>query len=325
MKKIITNIVVVLSLITLIGCNKKEEGYAKLDYSKLENWYACECNGSKSVDTLYIYPTCVMKGEKVTTIDENRKYVKSDRILEVQASVYAESSNIYMPLYRQMAMSTVDDYTSLEFCKELASLQGYADLVNFLDYYFEHFNNNKPFILAGHSQGSAQIYNILTMYMQDHPTYLDRMIACYGIGFNFSKKEIAKYPNLKFATGESDTNCIITYNTFGPTHLGYSILHDSDSFVINPINWKTDETYASDTESKGSYIGGEKVAGVSDAQIDLEYGYLVSTADPKYELTDVVSLFLFGTHSFHTFDYGFYHANLTENVAKRVEAFVNAK
>lgn len=320
MKKIMLPLTILAAASCLGGCGKS---YESLDYSKVENWYKCDYTGSKDVDTVFIYPTCVMQGEEVTKIDENREQVTKSRIYEVQASVFADCSNIYMPLYRQLAMNQVTLTTPKGLCDRLAGLQGYNDIENALDYYFEHFNNNKPFILAGHSQGSAQLFNVLTKYMQKHEDRLNKLVACYAIGFGFSKTEIAKYSNLKFATGETDTNCIISYNTFGPNHTGTSILHEPDSFAINPINWKVDETLATAAENKGSFIKGNIESNVADAKVDLAKGCIVANADTKYEVQGAGALF--GTNSFHEYDYGFYYNNLKENAAKRVEAFLGKK
>jgi len=320
MKKLLISFALLGTMLPLCSCSNF---YATLDYSKIENWYKCDYTGTKDVDTIFIYPTVVMEGDEVTSIEENRKGIKETQVFEVQTSVFLDSTNIYMPLYRQMAMNKVEPASPKHICDLFASYQGYKDIEESLDYYFKYFNNDKPYILAGHSQGSAQLFNVLTKYMQNHSQYLSRMVACYALGFGQSKTEIGKYSNLKFATGETDTNCIISYNTFGPEHEGPSSLHDEDSFVINPINWKVDETLATKEENKGSFIHGKHVSGVSDAKINLAKGYLVSTASSEYEVKDADVVF--GTHSFHQYDYGFYFENLKQNAAKRIESFLAKK
>jgi len=318
MKKPLLTVLLLTSLASLCGCGNK---IAPMDYSKVESWYTCDYVGKNEVDTFYIYPTVVFEGGAITNIDDNRSGVAANRILEVQAAVYSEDTNIYMPLYRQIALDYFKKDSCINTCELLHNTQAYLDIVNALDYYFAHFNKGKPFILAGHSQGSGHLFNVLTDYMQKHTDYLQRMVACYAIGFGQSKNAISKYSNLKFATGETDTNCIISYNTYGATHQGVSVLHDDDSFVINPINWKTDSTAASFKDNKGSYIYGQHIDGQSDAQVDANRGILLSTANDIYKVQD--GEYLFGTDSYHSFDYGFFFENLKENVGKRVEAFLD--
>ena len=37
----------------------------------------------------------------------------------------------------------------------------YDDITAALDYYFENYNGGRPFIIAGHSQGSAMVLLLL--------------------------------------------------------------------------------------------------------------------------------------------------------------------
>ena len=46
-----------------------------------------------------------------------------------------------------------------------------------LDCYFEHYNQGRPFFLAGHSQGAAVVEALLEGYFKQHPEYYSRMIA----------------------------------------------------------------------------------------------------------------------------------------------------
>ena len=84
------------------------------------------------------------------------------------------------------------------------------------DYYIKNINDGRPFILAGHSQGSNLIANILSGYMKQHPDLYKRMIAAYVIGFSITGDYLTQNPQLKFATGPDNTGVIISYNTEAP-------------------------------------------------------------------------------------------------------------
>ena len=57
---------------------------------------------------------------------------------------------------------------------------------------------------------------VLKNYFKEHPDYYKRMVAAYAIGFAITKDDLEAYPHLKFATGESDTGVIVSWNTEGP-------------------------------------------------------------------------------------------------------------
>lgn len=73
------------------------------------------------------------------------------------------------------------------------------------DTYIKHDNNGRPFILAGHSQGSNELAYLLSEYMKENPKVYARMIAAYVIGYSITDKYLAANPHLKFAEGADDT------------------------------------------------------------------------------------------------------------------------
>ncbi len=125
------------------------------------------------------------------------------------------------------------------------------------------------------------------------------MVAAYPIGFAITKDDLEAYPHLKFATGESDTGVIISYNTEGLKNVEENARNVAvlpGAISINPLNWKLDETYASASENRGVIV--------------------TNTTAPVTEGKE-----FFGPASFHENDYSFFYKNLQENVAKRIAAF----
>jgi hypothetical protein len=194
------------------------------------------------------------------------------------------------------------------------------DIYSALDYYFQNKNNGKPFVLAGHSQGSVWLSVILQDYMKKHPEYLERMVAAYAIGWSITRDYLAKNPHLKFATGATDTGVIISYNTEGESNIN-NVVMIPDAVAINPINWKTDETYASESENLGS-LNNDTLEitspGLADARLDLKRGVVITTAEKNgfpYNTT-------FGPKGYHSQDFALYYENLRQNVADRINAYL---
>ena len=248
------------------------------------------------------------------------------------ASVFEESCNVFVPWYRQAGMRYAGE-VSKKTGNIDAALGGvsYTDIKAALDYFFEKCNNGRPFIIAGHSQGASMVKYVLKHYFKEHPDYYKRMVAAYQIGFSLTKDDLAQYPHLKFATGESDTGVIISWNTEGPKNVeenAKNVVVLPGAMSINPLNWKLDETYAPASENKGSLVLNEETGeyeikniGV-DAQINLARGVIVTTT--KAPVTNMPEFF--GPASFHEDDYPFFYNNIKENVAKRIATYKsNAK
>ena len=302
------------------------------DYNVKTNWLKFP-KITKDVDAFYIYSTLYVESSFEEDAPDYAPLNNLEMILGAMgeyvtnASVFEESCNVFVPWYRQSGMrfasETSKKYGSLD--PALAGLS-YTDIKAALDYYFEKCNNGRPFIIAGHSQGSAMVRYVLKNYFSEHPDYYQRMVAAYAIGYSITKDDLEAYPYLKFAEGESDTGVIISYHTEGPKNVeenAHNVAVLPGGISINPLNWKRDETYAPASENNGSLRLNPETNEYEiqhldiDAKVNLARGVVVTTttippsSDPKF----------FGPASYHEDDYPFFYNNIKENVAKRIAAY----
>ena len=303
------------------------------DYSNADNWLNLP-EIEKEADTFYIYPTANSLDDEncrpLCAIDDENMRASAQDCLEWQGSAFMDATNVFAPYYRQMNL--IDELDSAKGHKEGLEAFGYdhegrTDLYAALDYYFENYNEGRPFILAGHSQGSIMLRIILRDYMQAHPEYYERMIAAYALGYSITQDYLEEYPYLKFAEGEDDTGVIISWNTEGENNEDNALVWDG-ALSINPINWKRDDTYASVDENLGSIqkIDGiwTEVPGVADARVDTERGTVIVTNRDDYIDLNAICGYeepLFGTKSLHGGDYQYFYGNIKENVQKRIDTW----
>ena len=132
-----------------------------------------------------------------------------------QATAFETFANIYAPYYRQVDARYSLSQPLAEQDKIIGGIP-YSDARAAFDYYIKNCNGNRPFILAGHSQGSNVLIYLLSDYMKENPKVYARMIAAYIIGYSVTDSYLARNPHLKFAAGPDDTGVIISYNTEGP-------------------------------------------------------------------------------------------------------------
>jgi len=184
------------------------KGQDATDYSKVASWYTIP-EITKGIDTFFVYPTEYLGLEEgdpaYATLDNPgmREGVEFDHL--VLASVYEDSTNVFMPYYRQASAKTLGDAwkDTGDIRTALASIP-YADVTAALDYYFDNYNGGRPFIIAGHSQGSAIVTLVLKDYFREHPEYYRRMVAAYVIGFSVTRDYLEANPHLRFAAGERE-------------------------------------------------------------------------------------------------------------------------
>ena len=306
------------------------------DYSQEKCWFKIP-NITKDVDTFFIYPT-----EYIGLNEGDPEYAELDNeevlqgilgIYLTQANAFEDSTNLFMPYYRQAGLRYAGEVWKKNGNID-AAISGipYDDITNALNYYFENFNNGRPFIIASHSQGSAIAKLVLKKYFKEHADYYRRMIAAYVIGYAVTQDELDANPHLKFATGEKDTGVIISWNTEGPKNAEENVQTAvllPNAISINPINWKRDDTYASASENLGSLVpnieaGKLEIGDIgADAQVIPSRGVVVTHAEMEPLPEELAELFnaAFGPDGRHETDYSFYYNNIKDNVAKRIATY----
>ncbi|HQL00317.1 MAG TPA: DUF3089 domain-containing protein [Smithellaceae bacterium] len=300
------------------------------DYSKAAHWLSIPVV-SHNVDVFYLYPTA---WQKVNDSDPNICDIDNPSMLAGSASAFGRSAtafetfaNIFAPYYRQADAAYALTLPLPEHDALIAGIPT-MDAVAAFDYYIHHFNGGRPFILAGHSQGSNVLINLLTGYLKDHPEVYQRMIAAYVIGYPVTAQILEDHPHLKFAEGPDDTGVIISFNTQAPDVApGVNpVLSGLIGLVINPITWTRTETPAAAAEGLGSIMPNpstlifEPVPQYADARVDIANGVLICTSadeDLLYELTQHG----FPRGVYHSFDYPFYYFNLRANAQNRVNQY----
>ena len=302
-----------------------------IDYSKKTNWYKIS-EITKDVDTFYIYSTIFMganEGDPDYATLDNAEMLEGIKIEHaIKSSVFEESTNLFIPLYRQSSMKHAAEVFLKDGTIE-AALTGtpYTDITAALDYYFENYNNGRPFVIAGHSQGAAILRLVLKNYFKEHPDYYQRMVAAYAIGYSITSDDLAANPHMKFATSENDTGVILSWHAEGPKNVeangpipNVAILKNGIS--INPLNWKRDETYAPASMNLGSLVmdesGATEIRDIdADAQVNNARGTVVTNAKAiPNEMTELA-----GPQCYHQDDYSIFYNNIKDNVAKRIAAY----
>lgn len=350
-------VAVLLACLVVAGCGNDTTATSTpvpIDYSKTANWLSVpsQLDPVKNVDVFYVYPTAYFAGAGdplIGPIDNATMIAGAKSWFQKQATAFATVGNIYAPYYRQadafytLALPTTD--AVYDFIGGTPA----TDVTAAFDYYIKNYNNNRPFILVSHSQGSTVVALLLQNYMKANPSVYQRMIAAYAIGWSFTQDYFDRNPHLKFAQGPDDTGVIISYNTQSPSFTGRNPVVFPGAMAINPISWTRTTTLAPASANAGSlrlydatatapfYEGDvmipvQTVTGYADAQI-AAINPVTSALDPS-SATQVVLCSTVDPATikrpsplapgfYHTYDYTFYYGNLTANAANRVARFLN--
>ena len=326
MKQRAINILLVFVLIfSLTACGQweNEDG---IDYSLAENWAYLENEESGRADVFFICPTVYSGSEESCNMPLDDMESK-DAFLgatNMEKDIYDSGNRFFAPYYRQAGLNTYQ-LTAEEREQYLSA--AYKDVKDAFLYYMEHYNDGQPVILAGFSQGADLSIRLLKDCFSDESTN-DLLVACYAIGWSITEEEIEEYPHLRFASGESDTGVIVSFNSEAESITDSLIIPaGTKTMAINPLNWKTDSAPAGKEKNLGSCFTNY------DGEIEKEIEHLTGAyIDPKrgaLKVTDVspkdypAGLYIFRDGIYHLYDYQFFYRNLQENVSVRTDAYLS--
>ena len=250
-----------------------------VDYSNMSNWACWNKGEGKTADLFFICPTVDMgkEGNFISDIT-NEKYRESFLgAINMELGIYDDVARIYAPYYRQ---ATFPVYSLNKEEQEKYLSIAYEDVKNAFIYYADHTDASRPLILAGFSQGSDLIIRLIKDLF-DEPRYQRRLVAAYAIGWKLTEDEVAEYPHVIPAEGETDTGVIIAFNSEDKDITSSLIIgEDEKTYSINPLNWKTTSEIADKTLNKGAcftdYSGNikEEIPNLTGAYIDEKRGAL---------------------------------------------------
>ncbi|NBK21922.1 MAG: DUF3089 domain-containing protein [Spirochaetia bacterium] len=330
MKRCISLLWLFIVLASLLGCTSTQAGEQN-PYADTSQWLALPQAGNADVDVFYLYPTVYARPDATaplySTRDDAQLRSSAGMAYLLEAAVFEQVGAVYAPIYRQGDAASILalPFEERDVLLEQAPLE---DALASFDYFIKHYNNQRPFILVGHSQGSDVLRLLLATYMEAHPEVYDRMIAAYCIGCSITSDFLAEHPFLKFAAGSDDTGVIISYNTEAPGVTEENPLIDTDALVINPISWTRGEEPAQAEENLGSALLDQAgklilVPEFADATLDLNRS-VVTCSTVEGKLPQLASSAFLPKGVYHSFDISLYAQNLVENARVRTAAYLAA-
>ena len=323
-----------LLVLVLAGCggvspkNAPARPATATDYSDRARWLALPASPEKAVDVFYLYPTSWSKAAPsdpdICAIDDPSMLGAAPQWLASQASVFQPVGNIYAPYYRQADAAYLLSQPLPERDRILRGAPA-MDVTAAFEYYIEHYNNGRPFILAGHSQGAGVLTCLLADYMQAHPDVYKRMIAAYAIGTPVTAEYLGRNPHLKFAKGRGDTGVVISYDVEAPSVEGPSPFRQPGALTINPISWIRGGGKVDASHSLGSLLfdgqgGLETLRHYADARVDKCLGVVICSTADVGRLSPGNTLIPRG--ALHTVDYSLYYYDLRANAALRAKNYL---
>lgn len=331
------SILVIACLVSQISWNVVAA--AGLDYSKADNWATLENKEPKIIDCFYIAPTIdIRKAPMNVNINDPKIRGNILGATNMTNGIYNQSCRMFVPYYTQMTMgpyylardkgaATITSYENM----------AYEDVKAAFNYYLDNYNKAKygrrGIVVAGFSQGAELGTRLLADFATDK-RFKNNFVAAYLIGWPVTECYYKQNPKVKPAQGEKDLGVVISFETEAPNVTdnpltkGVELSAGPDKchiVAINPLNWRTDNKYASPSYNKGAcftdYSGNiiKEIPHLTGAYLDKDRHTLKVTGINPVEYPSHLEIFPEGIY--HTYDNAFFYRNLQDNVNTRVQEY----
>jgi hypothetical protein len=332
---------VVEAMITPRGSFDDSKLPPKPDYAKDSAWIALPLHeaeasvalpslpaidaASASVDVFYVHSTSSVAPEYNAAADDPEVRAASIRGgTLIQASAFNACCAIYAPEYRQ---ATGTAFVRATKDGDRAIAVAYGDVVAAYEEFIKRTGGTRPFIIAGHSQGSVLLTKLLAERIATTKDR-ERLVAAYLIGAPVTPADLG---GLHACASTTETGCVITFNARAPgykrngTDFGRAV-PDARRICVNPTLGFATTTPATPAEHRGAvFFDAETPALLPHFLASrCERGRLVVedlAPIPSRGMASDILLAVLGGKNFHPVEYQLFYADLRNDASRRVDAF----
>lgn len=221
------------------------------NYKESSAWAVIPFADNAPADVFYIHPTtCPVSGyhgygvgdlAQVSAdsrwnqpFDDINTQLWAQQITQEQAGVFSSDCRVYAPYYRQANILALPEIVMRDAAwgRQVLAI-AYSDIERAFRHYIEDLNNDRPFFIAGHSQGSLHGLRLLKEYVSG-TDLVSRLAGAYLIGIDISSDDLAAIPDIPLCKKEGEPATLVAYKCWR-----HDITPDvpKDNLVVNPDEW----------------------------------------------------------------------------------------
>jgi len=285
----------------------------------------------KKAAVFFIHPTSFLKKNHWNApLDDKESQARARIFLRGQASAFNAIGEVWAPRYRQ---ATLGAFLTDKPEGQQALDAAYQDVLVAFDYFISEIPGDQPIVLAGHSQGSLHLTNLLKDRVAGTPL-ANRIVAAYVVGWPVSVETDISEMGLDSCETPDQTRCILSWQSFAePADYGRIIeVYDmtigfngqprknSKLLCSNPINGDIDSAAVA-SSNLGTLVPDDDlsdatlVVGAVPARCD-KRGFLLIGDPPE------LGPYALPGNNYHVYDYSLFWTNIRADVQQRMTAFL---
>ncbi|AUC16347.1 hypothetical protein BTO06_14835 [Tenacibaculum sp. SZ-18] len=298
----------------------------KPDYTKEASWavlpgkytdsfkkYASNKIDTLKADVFYVYPTLITDKSdtrwNAPIADKKQNEKVLNKAVLMQASAFATCGKVYVPYYRQAHLRS---YTLFNKGGKESQELAYSDVRNAFKVYLEKYNNGRPIIMVGHSQGTTHTSRLLEEFFDEKPLQ-KQLIAAYIPGIRIKSDT---YNSIQAMNVANETGGFVSWNTYKKNKYPKKDKNRyKGSLTTNPITWD----YSKKTnlnQHKGFLYTNGKIYKKA-LTIEITDGLVWST-NPKFPFRFFMSFL----KNYHAGDINLFWQDIRENAELRTNTYL---
>ncbi|MCJ8157562.1 DUF3089 domain-containing protein [Sphingomonas sp. LaA6.9] len=278
----------------------------------------------------FIHPTSYLdRASWNASLDNQEANDRAAVFLRGQASAFNEAGEIWAPRYRQATFGAfLTDKAEVQKALDLA----YGDVASAFDRFLFEIDEDRPIILAGHSQGALHLTRLLHEKVAGKPV-AQRVVAAYVVGWPVSRDTDLKALGFPECTGPNQSGCLLSWQSFAEPADPSLVQETYDSTTgldgrprkgtamvcTNPVTGAP-ETAALPAANLGTLVPSDdlKTATLTKAAVPARCGPngFLLIGDPP----EVGPYVLLG-NNYHVYDYSLFWANVRADAVRRLAAY----
>jgi len=180
-----------------------------------ETWKA---DANAPIDCFYVYPT--VSTDPTPNSDMNPDPAELN-VIRQQFARFGSKCRLYAPMYRQITLAGLRTLlTGAATGVTIDHGMHYDDVRDAWNYYLEHDNKGRGYVLIGHSQGSYILAELIRQEIDGKPVQ-SRMVSAILPGATIAvargKDVGGKFQHVPLCHSPSQTGCLIAYSSFRST------------------------------------------------------------------------------------------------------------
>ena len=165
-------------------------------------------------DCFYVYPTV---SRELTTNADLRVQKTEIAAAVTQASRFSQVCRVYAPIYQQVTDAGLAQYPNLDVPASYDDTAYNSVLAGFKEY-LSRYNDGRPIVLIGHSQGAAVLITLLQHMVDNNASLRNRLVLAVILGGDVEVRTGAldggSFSHIPVCTRSGEAGCVLAYSSF---------------------------------------------------------------------------------------------------------------